>query len=92
MPELKCKGCGKKLIDFRTTRDWPNRKYHHTCWDKYRFRLMFEHEDTNTDRDAEIFLKVENAKQRILKRDMPNCYQYISHEIRTPLWKAPPLL
>eukprot|EP01051_Picozoa_sp_SAG22_P017842 SAG22_NODE_2849_length_2159_cov_7.006311_1_plen_22_part_10 len=22
MPELKCKGCGKKMIDFRTTKDW----------------------------------------------------------------------
>ena len=37
-----CKECGKKLIDFRTTKDWDKRKYHKTCWHRRVERLTLE--------------------------------------------------
>jgi hypothetical protein len=34
--DIKCKGCGKKLVPFRkiTKGDWPTRQYHTKCWNK----------------------------------------------------------
>ena len=35
----KCKECGKTMKAFTKTKDWPNRRYHATCYRKRRQRI-----------------------------------------------------
>ena len=83
----KCKECGKTMKAFTKTKDWPNRRYHATCYRKRRQRIEDRDEEPiNHEKQAEVFWKIEaiNAKDR----------SSVGYQIvyATPLWKAPILM
>ena len=41
----KCKECGKTMKAFTKTKDWPNRRYHATCYRKSRQRIDDQDEE-----------------------------------------------
>ena len=63
---------------FTKTKDWPNRKYHATCWRKHLEYMVVDHEER-----AEIFMKVEAASLRILKEKYSLSWKYMVHETLT---------
>ena len=92
MDNMNCKHCNKKLKVFTKTTDWSTRKYHATCWRKHMDLLEKKYMVVDHEEKAEIFMKVEAAKLRILKQNYPISWKYMARDVVTPLWQAPCLL
>jgi len=89
---MNCKHCNKKMKAFTKTQDWATRRYHAVCWRKHMDVLEQKYVVVDHEKRAEVFVKVEAARLRILKEQYPISWKYIAHEVLIPLWKAPCLL
>jgi hypothetical protein len=51
---------------FTKTKDWPNRRYHATCYRKRRQRIEDQDEEPiNHEKQAEVFWKIEASTRKI---------------------------